>query len=305
MVEPSEAGQTGGIGFIGLGNMGLPMTRRLVAAGHRVRAYDVAAAARQRAAQVGAQIVPDLASAARAGVVILMLPDSTVVATVVHDMLAAAALKAGTVVVDMSSSAPEHTRQLAAELAGLDIAVVDAPVSGGVAGAEAGNLTVMIGGHDHDVVRVAPILAAFGRVMPVGPIGAGHAVKALNNLLSATHLWITSEAIAAGQRFGLDPEVMLSVFNTSSGRSGSTEAKWPRFIIPQRFDSGFHLRLMLKDMRIAVRLSEFAGTPSRLGAEAVALWEEAAANLDATADHTEVARWIAGDGGSVDGGGSG
>jgi len=281
------------IGFVGLGNMGLPMTRRLVESGYRVNGYDVAADARSRAAAVGVRGVPDLPGAAEgADVVVLMLPDSNVVATVLHDDAFRAVLEAGVTIVDMSSSEPMRTREFAAELAEAGIRMVDAPVSGGVTGAEAGSLTVMTGGSDEDVARVEPILETFGRVRHAGPIGAGHAIKALNNLLSATHLWITSEAIIAGQRFGLDPEVMLSVFNTSSGRSGSTENKWPNFIVGQTYNSGFGLRLMLKDIRVAVQLTDQAGAPSRLGADTVALWEEAAAGLDPSADHTEIVRWL-------------
>ena len=196
----------------------------------------------------------------------------------------------------MSSSEPLRTRALAARLAERGIRMVDAPVSGGVKGAERGALTIMVGGDDADVARVMPVLETLGRPVHAGAIGSGHAVKALNNLLSATHLWVTSEAIEAGRRFGLDPEVMLAVFNGSSGRSGSTENKWPNFILPGTFDSGFGLRLMLKDMRIAVQLAQQSGAPSRLGADAVDLWAQAADGLPATADHTEVARWIADEG---------
>ena len=114
----------------------------------------------------------------------------------------------------------------------------------------------------------------------------------LNNLLSATHLLITSEAILAGEEFGLNPEVMLSIFNGSSGRSGSTENKWPNFILPGTFNSGFGLRLMLKDMRIAVNLAKQGHVSCQLGSEAVTLWAEAAEDLPATADHTEVVKWL-------------
>jgi 3-hydroxyisobutyrate dehydrogenase len=126
-----------------------------------------------------------------------------------------------------------------------------------------------------------------------GPIGSGHAVKALNNLLSATHLWVTSEAMLAGERFGVDPHVLLDVFNSSSGRSGSTEHKWPRFIVPQTYDSGFALRLMLKDMRIATTLAAALGARCELGEQAADRWAAAAADMAADADHTEIARWIA------------
>jgi 3-hydroxyisobutyrate dehydrogenase len=285
------------IGFVGLGNMGHPMTSRLVGAGHHVRAYDVAEAARARAVEAGAVEAATLAAAADdADLVVLMLPNSDIVEQVVTDPGFAQALSPGTTVIDMSSSEPLRTRALAARLAERGIRMVDAPVSGGVKGAERGALTIMVGGDDADVARVMPVLETLGRPVHAGAIGSGHAVKALNNLLSATHLWVTSEAIEAGRRFGLDPEVMLAIFNGSSGRSGSTENKWPNFILPGTFDSGFGLRLMLKDMRIAVQLAQQSGAPSRLGADAVDLWAQAADGLPATADHTEVARWIADEG---------
>jgi 3-hydroxyisobutyrate dehydrogenase len=182
---------------------------------------------------------------------------------------------------------------LAASLAERGVRMIDAPVSGGVSGAETGRLTVMVGGGAADLETAGPLLENFGRVVHVGPIGSGHAVKALNNLLSATHLWITSEAMLAGARFGIDAEVMLSVFNGSSGRSGSTENKWPNFIRPGTFNSGFALRLMVKDMGIAIQLAEQVGAPSVLGADALGVWRQAAEALPPTADHTEIARWLA------------
>ncbi len=282
------------IGFIGLGNMGGPMTRRLVDAGYVVQAFDVAPEARAAAVAAGAVEATDLAQAvAGADAVILMLPNSQIVASVLGDESLVAALAPGTLVVDMSSSEPMRTRELAAQLAASGVGMVDAPVSGGVKGAVAGTLTIMVGGTDEDTGRIWPVLEALGTPVHAGPIGSGHAVKALNNLLSATHLWATSEAMVAGERFGLDPKVMLAIFNGSSGRSGSTENKWPNFILPGTFNSGFGLRLMLKDMKIAVRLADQAGAPSALGADAVALWQEAADDLPPQADHTEVARWLA------------
>lgn len=278
------------IGFIGLGNMGLPMTRRLVAAGFPVRAFDVSEEARARAAEVGATPV-EKATDAASDVTVLMLPTSQIVRAVVDELLPA--LGPGAIVVDMSSSEPLATRELAAKLEQKGVRLVDAPVSGGVKGAEAGTLAIMTGGDEQDIAAVTPVLEVLGRPRHAGAVGAGHAVKALNNLLSATHLWVTSEAIEAGRRFGIDPQVMLDIFNASSGRSGSTENKWPNFILPGTYDSGFGLRLMLKDMRIAVGLAAETGMPSRLGEAAVALWAEAADGLEPAADHTEVAKWIA------------
>jgi 3-hydroxyisobutyrate dehydrogenase len=287
---PSDAAPAT-VGFIGLGNMGVPMVTNLVAAGHPVVASDLSPDARERAAAAGATaVVTAREVAARSGVVILMLPDSNVVQAVVGDI--AGSLAPGSLVIDMSSSEPLRTRALAAQLAETDIRLVDAPVSGGVSGAVKGSLTIMVGGEPADVDEAAAVLAPMGRVVRAGGIGAGHAIKALNNLLSATHLWITAEAMEVGERFGLDPATMLEVFNSSSGRSGSTENKFPNFILPGTYDSGFGLRLMLKDMRIAVQLGEQVGMPSVLGSDAVGLWAKAAEGLDPAADHTRIAEWV-------------
>jgi 3-hydroxyisobutyrate dehydrogenase len=281
------------VAFVGLGAMGSPMSQRLVDQGYVVVGSDVSEAARAQLAATGAHVTDRAADAARgADVVILMLPDSNVVDAVVRSEDFANALSPSTVVIDMSSSEPQRTKELSKFLTERGVALIDAPVSGGVAGARKGTLTVMVGGDDGVVASVNDVLNVFGRVMHVGPIGSGHAVKALNNLMSATHLLVTCEAILAGQRFGLDPEAMLSVFNTSSGRSGSTENKLPNFILPETYNSGFGLRLMLKDMKIAVQLAEQEGVPCELGRDAVELWSEAAEALDPNADHTEIARWL-------------
>jgi 3-hydroxyisobutyrate dehydrogenase len=278
------------VGFVGLGNMGLPMSGRLVEAGYDVIAFDLAPEARERAAAAGATPTDVVTGVAEAEIVILMLPNSAIVTQVLGELTPRMA--PGTLVIDMSSSEPGRTRELAAELEAAGLRMIDAPVSGGVKGAVAGKLTVMAAGAEADLDRATPVLEVLGRVVRAGTVGAGHAIKALNNLLSATHLWVTSEAIAAGERFGLDPATMLDVFNGSSGKSGSTENKWPNFILPGTFDSGFGLRLMLKDMKIAVAMAADTGAVHALGEAAVELWEKAAADLEPTADHTEVAAWI-------------
>ncbi|HJE61672.1 MAG TPA: NAD(P)-dependent oxidoreductase [Nocardiopsis listeri] len=278
------------VAFVGLGRMGAPMARLLSEAGYRVRGFDAS----------GPTDIPGVGNAATAAeaatgadVIILMLPDSTVVESVLREAGVLDALAPGTVLLDMGSSEPGRTRVLGPEVAGRDAAMVDAPVSGGVRGARAGTLTIMVGGDDGSVARVRPLLEVLGRqVRHVGPAGAGHALKAINNLLSATHLLVTSEALLAGAEFGLDTEVMLEAINTSSGRSGSTERKWPDFVVGRGFDSGFGLRLMLKDMRIATGLAASTGHRSELGEEAVRLWARAAEELPADADHTEIVRWL-------------
>lgn len=283
------------VGFIGLGNMGQPMSRKLLEAGYQVRGFDLAEAAREKFAAAGAGAVPvesAAEAAAGAAVVILMLPDSGAVESVAADPAFLAALTPDTIVVDMSSSEPERTRALARTLGEHGATLIDAPVSGGVKGAVAGKLAVMAGGGDEDVSRVEDVLTHFGPVFRAGPVGAGHAVKALNNLMSAAHLLVSSEAILAAQRFGVDPAAMLAIVNASSGRSGSTENKWPNYIVPETYDSGFSLKLLLKDVRIAVGLAEQTGMPSRLGERTAELWAEAARELPATADHTDIARWL-------------
>lgn len=281
------------IGFIGLGNMGMPMVTRLLAAGFEVTGFDVAEGPRAALADLGGRAVGTLAEVVEGvDAVILMLPDSRVVSSVMSDPGLRSGLRRGLLVIDMGSSEPVSTRTLAADLDALGVGLVDAPVSGGVGGAIAGTLTVMAGGSAAAVRTVSAVLEHLGTVRHAGPVGSGHAIKALNNLISATHLWITSEAMVAGQRFGLQPEVMLEIINGSSGRSGSSESKWPRFILPGTFDSGFGLRLMLKDMRTATALAEQLDAPIELGEAAVARWAEAADELPSDADHTEVAKWL-------------
>jgi 3-hydroxyisobutyrate dehydrogenase len=293
-IKPQEIRPGAEVGFIGLGKMGSPMAQRLAEVGYNVRGYDVDPQILNNLAEREVAVTPASGlAAAGEGVpaVILMLPDSPVVTSVMTGLLGA--LSPGAVVVDMSSSEPRVTRELAAKAGEHGVTLVDAPVSGGVAGATRGSLTIMAGGTAADVRRVRGLLDVLGsRVMHVGDVGAGHAVKALNNLLSAMHLLATSEAMTAAAEFGLDVPVVLEAINLSSGRSGSTENKWPNFVVPRTFDSGFSLRLMLKDMRIALGMADSMGTPAALSSAAAALWAEAAAALPDDADHTEIACWL-------------
>jgi 3-hydroxyisobutyrate dehydrogenase len=305
------------IGFVGLGNMGLPMSRRLVAAGYQVRGFDLEARAMAAftappaTEPAGARpdlpgqavAVPGLAAAADgADAVILMLPDSDAVERALLGGLAGedgtaggllASLAPGAAVIDMSSSDPVRTQALAQRTAAAGVTLVDAPVSGGVAGARAGTLTIMVGGPADAFERFRPLLAALGaRVVHAGQTGAGHAVKALNNLMSAAHLLASSEALIAGRRFGLDPAVMLEIVNTSSGRSWSTENKWPAYVLTERYDAGFPLRLMVKDVRLALGIEHATGVPAAAGEAVAAVWEAALADLPPDADHTAIARWL-------------
>jgi 3-hydroxyisobutyrate dehydrogenase len=279
------------VGFVGLGHMGVPMTVRLVAAGHEVRGFDVDPAARARA---GGAAVGSLAdSAAGVDAVVLMLATSAIVRQVALDEGLLEAVEPGALVVDMGSSDPTQTRELAAEAGRRGVRYLDAPVSGGVVGAEAGTLTIMAGGAEADLESCRPIFEAVGaKVVHAGPVGAGHALKALNNLLSATNFLITLEAVMAGERFGLDPKVMVDAINDSTGRSWATEHKLPQFVTPRSYTSGFAMRLMVKDIQTARALAHATGAPFALGEVSVSLWEEAAASLPGEADHTEIARWL-------------
>lgn len=282
------------LGLIGVGNMGYPMASRLLDAGYTVACHDTDPQARRRAAERGARpVTTPVEVLTGASAVLLSLPSSEVVEDVLLSDGLADAVAPGTVLADMGSSRPSSSQILGRRFAARDVGYVDAPVSGGVAGAEAGSLTIMVGGSGWAVDRLHPVLDVLGsKVLHVGEVGAGHALKALNNLLSATHLLATSEAMRIGEAFGLRPETMLAAFNASSGRSGSTEVKWPTYVLPNSFDSGFSLRLMVKDMRIAIELASDTGRPAALGEAAVHLWDQATRTLPPEADHTEIVRWL-------------
>jgi 3-hydroxyisobutyrate dehydrogenase len=294
--EPGRAIAPGDvIGFVGLGQMGTEMSIRLVQAGYTVQGYDVRADRCAILEAAGGQAVGAAADvAAGATAVILMLPNSDIVAEVLlqHGLLAA--IPAGSLVIDMSSSQPDATQELAARAAESGAALVDAPVSGGVRGAKAGTLTIMFGGTGEQFARCQGPLAAMGKsLVHAGGAGAGHALKALNNLLSAAHFAATSEAISIGRRFGLDPRVMLDAINGSSGKNWSSEFKFPTYVLPESYTSGFALRLLVKDTQIAVDLARHVGQPAPHAEATLRLWREAAEALPADADHTEIARWVA------------
>jgi len=285
------------IGLVGLGNMGSPMAARIRAAGLELGVFDTRGdVVRAVAESCGAAAAGSLATlAARSEVVVTMLPDGAAVHRVVlgpGDRLLDG-LAPGAVVVDMGSSSPTGTRALGAELSRHGIGMLDAPVSGGVRRAADGTLAVMVGGDPALVARCDPLFRAVGQqVFACGPLGSGHAMKALNNLVSATGLLAAAEALVVGRRFGLDPDRMLEVLNASTGRNHATEHKLAQFVLSRRFDAGFSLALMLKDLTTALDLARDTGTPAPLSAECRALWTQAAAALEPGADHTAIVRWL-------------
>ncbi|HTR96008.1 MAG TPA: NAD(P)-dependent oxidoreductase [Trebonia sp.] len=300
------------VGFVGLGNMGIPMTARLIAAGYRVHGFDTSPLAMENFTAIGSSESGGAAVPAAsldavvegADAVIVMLPDSDIVERVMLGRLASspatapggllASLPPGITIIDMSSSDPARTKILASVTAEAGVTLIDAPVSGGVAGAKAGTLTVMVGGPAESFERFKPMLSAIGsRVVHAGPVGAGHAVKALNNLMSAANLLASAEALIAGQRFGLDPAVMLEIINGSSGRSANTENKWPNYILTGKYDDGFAMRLMVKDIKLALAIEHATGVPAAASEAVVATWESALSELPDGAHHTAIARWLA------------
>jgi 3-hydroxyisobutyrate dehydrogenase len=288
------------LGFVGIGKMGAPMAARLHAAGHPLVVHDQRAdAVRTFAdAHAGVVVARRLDALAECEAVITMLPDSAAVEAVLLGEAATpgliGVLGKGSLLIDMSSCAPLRTRALAARLAAAGLDFLDAPVSGGVKRALDGSLAIMVGGDALVFESQRALLGCMGRTLThVGPAGAGHAMKALNNYVSAAGLVATVEALHAGQRFGLDPAVMTDVLNGSTGRNNTTENKVKAFMLSGRYDSGFALALMAKDLGIAMTLGSQVGSPMRLGDAVRTMWDEAAADLGPAADHTEMHRWLA------------
>ena len=270
------------LAFIGLGSMGQPMAANLAKEGFAVRSFDLN----------GTGSSPSVRDAAAgAEVMITMLPDGEAVRKAVLEALPA--LDSGTVVVDMSSSDPAATRALGTMLAARGIELVDAPVSGAVPKAIDGTLTIMAGGNAATLKRITPLLEKMGdRVFHVGPLGAGHAVKALNNYLGAAGTLAGFEALLIARAYGLDPKPMLEAINASTGRNSATERKIPQQVLTGAFASGFRLALMVKDVGIAYRLARDLGIDAPYLREALKLWRDAQRSLPADADHTRAYEYL-------------
>jgi 3-hydroxyisobutyrate dehydrogenase len=279
------------LGFIGVGNMGGPMAARLAAAGHALSLHDADEGRAQAAARrAGGKAAPLATVAEGCGAVITMLPTSREVFAVVDAM--GESLAPGAVLVEMSSGLPSATQALAARLAARGVAVVDAPVSGGVAKARTGELAIMVGGPDDAVARIHPLLAAMGTtILRTGGVGTAHAMKALNNLVSAAGFIAAVEALLIGKRFGLDPAVMVDVLNASTGMNNTTQRKLKQFVLSRSFDSGFGLDLMVKDVATALAVAAEGGTPAPLSAQVRELWAAAQAVLGHGQDHTAMAEF--------------
>jgi len=281
------------IGFIGLGRMGAPMAARLVAAGHALKVFDVAPAARDAFLATNAGKPAGLPREVGEGseLIVTMLPTSADVREVLTRPDGALdAIAPGTLIIEMSSGVPAITQALAETVADAGGVLIDAPVSGGVARAITGELSIMVGGPPDAVARARPILEAMGTaILPTGAVGSAHAMKALNNLVSAAGFLVSVEALLIGKRFGLDPAVMVDVLNASTGVNNSTQKKLKPFVLSRSFDSGFSLELMVKDLTIALGIARDGGVSAPISSLTRELWQAARA-MDVGPDHTAAAR---------------
>jgi len=268
------------VGFIGLGVMGEPMAGHLAKAGYRIALF----AAAHSPAEV----------ARVSDIVVTMVPNGEVVRDLVggeHGLLQGFA--PGALLLDTSSSEPWLTEETGALLGARGVAMVDAPVSGAEWGAKAAELVFMVGGAPADLERVRPLLAAMGKaVFHVGGLGAGHAMKCLNNLITSVNLLALSEGLAMGKRYGLDPEAMVDVLNVSTGMSWVAQTHIKQRVISRRFDDPFKLALMVKDIGIAMALARATGTPAPLSESAQRLWRAAADAASPDASVSELVRWV-------------
>ena len=284
------------ISFIGLGNMGFPMATHLAAAGYPLLVADLRPAQVEHfaAAHPTAVVRPLSAVSETSGLTITMLPNIGIVREVMLGLNGLAfSMPPGALLIDMSSSSPPGTIALGADLARHGISMVDAPVSGGVPRAITGELTIMAGGEAADVDRCEPILKAMGKtIFRTGKLGTGQAMKALNNLCSAAGLLIAAEAVRAGRSFGLDGELMIDVLNASTGQNNSTLRKFKPFVLPKRYEAGFGLDLMLKDISAALDLATSEGLQTPFTKCCVEIWNEARQVLGPGHDHTAIDLWL-------------
>ena len=284
------------VAFLGLGAIGRPMARRLTGAGHALAVWNrTADRAASFARETGARHAGTPADAARdARVVITCLPTSREVESLLDgpDGLLAG-LERDAIFVDCTSGDPASSRRIAARLAERGVPFLDAPVSGGTSGAEQGTLTVMCGGDEAVLARVRPVLEAFGKkIVHCGPVGAGDALKAVNNALLAVHLWSAAEGLAALAKAGVRAEVALDVVNASSGRSNASMNLFPERVLTRAFPRTFRLALLDKDVGIAAGVTREQRVPAPLLQLTAELMTVARGALGEEADHVEMVKLV-------------
>ena len=289
----SAGAQQPSVGFVGLGAMGGRMAARLLDAGHALVVFDANPAAMTAAADAGATVAATPREVADAAAVVMVsLPHPDVVREVALGDDGLAQGGAIEVYVDLSTTGVATAQAVASSLAAHDVVAVDAPVSGGPAGAEAGRLTLMLAGPDAALDRVRPLVDAFaGNAFVVGDrAGQGQAAKVINNLMSACSIAITAEAMVLGVRAGLDPATLLDVIHVSSGANNAASDKFPKQVLTRAFDHGFRLDLMAKDVHLALDEARRRGVPMTLGATVEQLWGLADVSGGDDRDCTEIVR---------------
>jgi 3-hydroxyisobutyrate dehydrogenase-like beta-hydroxyacid dehydrogenase len=259
------------IGFIGLGQMGFHMARRLVEAGHRVMVFDAKSEAIDRLTALGAQAAASpRAMADEVETVMVSLPTPDVVLTVATGPDGVIEGRRVRRFVDLSTTGAVMAKRIFAALAAKNIVQIDCPVSGGVTGAAKGTLALMVSGPREEVRAIEPLLPAIGRTFFIGERpGAGQTMKLCNNFLSAAAMTATSEAMVMGVKAGLDPRIMLDVINAGTGRNTATEDKFGRVVLPRAFNLGFTVGLMNKDLKLCLAEGKALGVPMEV-AETVA-----------------------------------
>jgi 3-hydroxyisobutyrate dehydrogenase len=284
------------VGFIGVGNMGWPMAACLVKAGFPVLINDSRREVANNFVQQHGGTAPDTLKqlASGADIIVTMLPTSVIVEHVLDqgDDNVFAGMKPGTIVIEMSSGVPSVTQRLAEQVAALGGHMIDGPVSGGVPRAKTGELAIMVGGEPAIVDKAMPVLSAMGTVLRTGAVGSGQAMKALNNMVSTGGFLIGIEALLIGQRFGLDPAVMTDVLNAATGMNNSTQKKFRQFVLSRKFNAGFTMGLLAKDLSIAMQVGRETGTAAPLSALVQEMIVSAQAMFGSGADHTEMAKWV-------------
>ena len=277
MTEPIRT-----VGFIGLGLMGRLMSANVEKGGFKLRSYDLNGSGNQRspgAAAKGAQVL------------ITMVTDGKAVRKAIRRALPK--LASDSIVIDMSSSDPGTTLELGAELKARGVHMLDAPVSGAKARAADGTLALMVGGEAEILERARPVLSTMGsEIFHTGKLGSGHATKALNNYLGAAGTIAGFEALLVGEKYGLDPKVMIDVINSSTGKNSTTERKIPQQVFTGAFASGFLASLMTKDVGIARDIAREVGVETPYLKVTLKIWKDALSRLPAGADHTELLHYL-------------
>jgi 2-hydroxy-3-oxopropionate reductase len=282
------------IGFIGLGSMGAPIASRLLDMGHELVIYDVRPEALERFEGKKATIADSprqVADSAR--IVLVSLPTPDVVRSVATAPGGLSEGKKIKIYVDLSTTGPKTAEEIADRLAKAGIGAVDAPVTGGVSGAAIGKLVMMVAGAPDVVSQVSSLLGDLGKVEVVGEKpGMGQSLKLINNVLSATHMAITAEAMVLGVKAGLEPETMLRVLNQGSGRNTATEERFPKFVLPRTFDNGFSNALMRKDLKLCMEMAETLQIPLWVATAVDRLWMQTVVQVGPNENTTTIVKTI-------------